>query len=277
MYRKATLYTLVAAVLLALAFGAGRLSAAGGTLDSPGPPGDPASASYTLEDIYRRLDTGVAGAPGTFSEPTSGPTAGTGHTLNGVMAVAPALDDTAGAARTDVLTGTTLWGLTSGQWGPLTGTMPRYDAAVITPTTVSQAIAAGYHDGSGYVEGDADLVAGNIRSGVSIFGVAGNPYVVNTSAGGANATAGLVCSNKRAWVNGVLIVGTNSCGCSGPICTSCSVCLPTEYWSGTSCEPKLVYGAFCTDWCMCLSGYCHTGGAYDNNIGNTVSMLAPRR
>lgn len=35
------------------------------------------------------------------------------------------------------------------------------------------AITQAYHDGSGSVAGDADLVAGNIKSGVNIFGVVG--------------------------------------------------------------------------------------------------------
>ena len=46
-------------------------------------------------------------------------------------------------------------------------------AVNITPGTAAQAIAAGYHDGSGTVAGDADLVAGNIKSGVEVFGVPG--------------------------------------------------------------------------------------------------------
>jgi len=51
---------------------------------------------------------------------------------------------------------------------------------VLTPSTVDQAIPAGRYDGtsgSGKVAGDADLVAGNIKSGVNLFGVAGEyPY-----------------------------------------------------------------------------------------------------
>ena len=38
------------------------------------------------------------------------------------------------------------------------------------PGTSDQAIAAGYHDGSGYVQGDADLAPGNIKEGIDIFG-----------------------------------------------------------------------------------------------------------
>lgn len=43
----------------------------------------------------------------------------------------------------------------------------------ITPATTNQTITEGYHNGTGYVHGDADLVAGNIKDGVSIFGVSG--------------------------------------------------------------------------------------------------------
>jgi hypothetical protein len=47
-------------------------------------------------------------------------------------------------------------------------------AATITPSTSNQTIAAGqYLTGAQTIEGDANLVAANIKSGVSIFGVDG--------------------------------------------------------------------------------------------------------
>jgi len=118
-------YTWIFVVLLTLAFGGlgfgvGRLAAAPGTLDSPGPP--ESTLSYTLEDIYNRLNDGTAGSPSTWTEPATGPTVGTGHTLNQTMAIAPEVDDTNGAIPADVTSGKTFWGLTSGQWGLLTGT-----------------------------------------------------------------------------------------------------------------------------------------------------------
>ncbi len=61
--------------------------------------------------------------------------------------------------------------------------MPNNGAVTMTPGDANQTVAAGYHDGSGTVEGDADLVSTNIRSTANIFGVAGNSNVVNTSTG----------------------------------------------------------------------------------------------
>ena len=53
---------------------------------------------------------------------------------------------------------------------------------------------------------DADLVPGNIRSGVSIFGVSGDPDVVDTSSGDAGAAE--ILSGKKAWVDGMELTGS---------------------------------------------------------------------
>ena len=274
---------------LAMVFAAG--SALAGSLDAPAAPTDPGSAMYTGEDIYNRLTTGTAGVKrsGPFAEPEAVPTAG-GHTLDEIMAAAPAADNTNGAAITDVLSGKTFWGLrTDGTWGlktgsvaagsnvtggngqlaitipnalysggksataadsnlvagniksgaaifgvsgsviqatgnavagnvlsgatfsnagaaGLTGAMPDNGAVTITPGTTSKAIPAGYHNGSGTVGGDANLVTGNIKSGATIFGVSGAPAVVDTSSG--TAAAGDLARGKAAYVNGALVTGT---------------------------------------------------------------------
>ena len=91
-----------------------------GSLEPADPPGS--TSSYTLEDIYRRLDTGAATTQSTFTEPGSGPGTGTMHTLNDVMAIAPSLNDRSGATAADVVSGKTFWGLTVSGWGLQTGT-----------------------------------------------------------------------------------------------------------------------------------------------------------
>jgi hypothetical protein len=96
------------------------------------------------------------------------------HTLDDIMAIAPAVDNTSGALPAEVLAGKTFWSLrTNGAWGQQTGTMPDNGAVTYTPNTTDQPVAPGYHNGSGEVEGDADLLAGNIKQGVNLFGVTG--------------------------------------------------------------------------------------------------------
>lgn len=57
----------------------------------------------------------------------------------------------------------------------LTASVTTKAATTITPSTSNQEIAAGtYLTGKQTISGDANLVASNIKSGVSIFGVAGS-------------------------------------------------------------------------------------------------------
>ncbi len=101
------------------------LAAAGivvaGSLNPSGPPDS--TSSYTLADIYERLNAGTAGAQSTFTAPAAGPGTATMYTLNDIMGKAPALDDTNGAGVADVASGKTFWGLKSPTgWGLRTGT-----------------------------------------------------------------------------------------------------------------------------------------------------------
>lgn len=88
----------------------------------------------------------------------------------------------------NVLTGTTIAGTA--------GTMPNRGAVTLTPSTVNQAIATGYHNGSGIVQGDANLTAANIKSGVSIFGIAGS---VSPGVASASGTVTSAATGETTW------------------------------------------------------------------------------
>lgn len=77
------------------------------------------------------------------------------------------------AKATDVLSGKVI---VDKDGNPLTGTIESKDGQTITPTTAAQTVACNgkYMTGDIKVNGDSNLVAANIVSGKSIFGVAGN-------------------------------------------------------------------------------------------------------
>lgn len=220
-------------------------AALAGSLDSPAAPSDSGSAMYTVEDVYDRLDTGAPGAKrtGAFAEPSAGP-GSTGRTLDEVMSKAPATNANP-AVATNVLTGKIYWGLSAGEWAQQTGTMPDRGAVTVTPGTTQQAVQQGYHNGSGYVEGDADLVTGNIKSGVNIFGVSGDGNVVDTSSG--DAVAGDLLTGKKAWVDGAEVTGNVPAGnnVTGPD-GFLVITIPDGLYSGsktaTASDPGLLTG-----------------------------------
>lgn len=70
----------------------------------------------------------------------------------------------------------------------ITGSISSKAAESYTPGTADQTIAAGqYLSGAQTIKGDANLVAGNIKSGVSIFGVAGTYEGSGGASGGIQA------------------------------------------------------------------------------------------
>lgn len=94
----------------------------------------------------------------------------------------------------------------------VTGTMTNRGAVSGTISTKAgtYTVPAGYHNGSGKVQisasEQAKVIAGNIRSGVTLLGVAGASAVVNTS--DADAAAGDIVSGKTAYVNGNKVTGS---------------------------------------------------------------------
>ena len=80
-----------------------------------------------------------------------------------------------------------------GQNGKVTGSIPSVASQTITPTTKDQTIsAAQYLSGVQTIKGDSNLIAGNIKSGVSIFGVNGS---YSGSGGSSNVKTGTITGN----------------------------------------------------------------------------------
>ena len=68
----------------------------------------------------------------------------------------------------------------------LTASVTTKAAATITPSTSNQTIASGtYLTGTQTISGDANLTSGNIKSGVSIFGVSGSLTAATISQDGS--------------------------------------------------------------------------------------------
>lgn len=94
-------------------------------------------------------------------------------------------DATATAA--DIRTGKTAYV----KGNKITGTIADQAAQTITPGTSNKTIAAGkYLSGTQTIKGDSNLVASNIKSGVSIFGVSGT-YTGSSSDSGSSSGSGI--------------------------------------------------------------------------------------
>ncbi len=166
-----TLPQIVLIVFFSMAVSAGAVLAAANKTDSPAGPGS--TSSYSLDDIFERLDSGTAGTQSTFTEPAVPPGTATMHSLNDIMAAAPAQDN-AGAVAANVLTGKTFWGLTNGAWGLQTGSMPLGNNLTGGEGELSFDIPDGYYAGKTVTAADGDLKGENILPGVNIFGVDGS-------------------------------------------------------------------------------------------------------
>ena len=146
------------------------LSEYAGDSDPTYPPGS--TSSYSLEDIYNRLVTGAEDGPRPFTEPTDGPGTATMHTLNDIMGEAPKKEAN-GAKTTEILAGKKFWGLTSGEWGTQIGTAAAGSDVLGAEGSIAFPIPDGLYSGKTATAQDGDLLVGNIRSGINIFGVSG--------------------------------------------------------------------------------------------------------
>jgi hypothetical protein len=121
-----------------------------------------------------------------------------GITIFGVNGKTEVVDTTSGdAVASDLMAGRIAWV----DGGAVTGTIP---TQTLSPAT--NAVVAGYYAATNLSLVDLDLTNGNIRAGVSIFGVDGKPEVVDTSSG--NATTNDIMAGVIAWVDGSAVTGT---------------------------------------------------------------------
>lgn len=121
----------------------------------------------------------------------------------------------------------------------------RVNANVITPGTSEKTAAAAnvYTNGIIKVAGDTDLTAGNIKSGVNIFGVDGSFTSNGTQSSGQTiAVADDILTGKSAWAKGVEVQGSmpNNGNVSNTITTQNGTCtIPAGYTSGGTIKAQL--------------------------------------
>ena len=114
----------------------------------------------------------------------------------------------ADAGQGDVLSGKTYY-----KDGKKTGSMPNNGDVSddIDTKAGTVAIPAGYTSGGSVgiaAAEQAKIVAGNIKSGVTILGQAGDPNVVDTTLASGAASASSIVNGYSAFVNGAKIDGT---------------------------------------------------------------------
>jgi len=133
------------------------LTASGATVTAP--------AGYYSSNATKSVSSGSATAPASITGTSASVSTGTNTlTLSKTVSVTPSV--TAGYVSS---------GTAGNSSVSLTASVTTKAAATITPGTSNQTISSGtYLTGTQTIAGDADLVAGNIKSGVTIFGVAGS-------------------------------------------------------------------------------------------------------
>ena len=136
------------------------LSASGATVTAP--------AGYYSTNATKTISSGSATPAATVSAPSASVSTGTNTiTLSKTVSNTP-----------QVTSGYISSGTAGNSAVSLTASVTTKGAATITPGTSNQTIASGpYLTGAQTISGDANLLAGNIVAGKTIFGVAGSAQI----------------------------------------------------------------------------------------------------
>lgn len=91
------------------------------------------------------------------------------------------------------------------------GSIATKTSSDLTASVLTVTAPAGYYSSAATKTcSDANLVSGNIKSGVTIFGVSGASNVVDTTIASGGASAGNIVNGYKAYVNGALVEGNAS-------------------------------------------------------------------
>ncbi len=156
------------------------------------PDGDAVPAGYYAATTLRAVDADLTAA-----------NIRGGVVIFGVAGKTEVADTTSGdASPADLLAGRKAWVDGAEITGSVSagGNVTGIDGAATS--TIPDAL---YRDGRTVTAGDTDLVTGNVRAGIDLFGVSGKTEVADTTSG--DAAAGHIMTGRVAWVDGTAITG----------------------------------------------------------------------
>lgn len=225
---------------------------------------DRAAASYTPSNIAQTIAAGYYNGSGTVATDANLITGNilSGKIIFGVSGKTEVADTTEAAAP--IAANMVL----ANKVGFVNGSKITGSLATRTLSADNQTVTAGYYEATTLSAVDSDLAVGNIRSGVNIFGVAGNFNVVDTSTG--DATASEILSGYKAWVDGAEITGNASSGYSGWSAQKNVRWDDWRYGAGTTGSPFDEYTGEESTWTQTDAGGDAAKSVTDNAV--TVSL-----
>ncbi|QTA80019.1 DUF1566 [Desulfonema limicola] len=143
-----------------------------GEIQPPGPP-DSGSGMYSLNQLYNYLLTGThTTIPNSFQEPSNKPGSSTKTTSDIYNDIRNSFEQ-CNALSSQVSETTVFFSTDPENWGPRKGTMKTLAGKDYIPGVKEQTISAGCYESEGSIAGDSDLLPGNIKKDVELFGIIG--------------------------------------------------------------------------------------------------------